>query len=1022
MRSMPCLEPLCPFIYARLYSVLAWSSSDPNTVYCERDYWKTTGSEGQSESNSWVLTYVSSNAGLTWTRAGDLKITHQGRYDMALAVDPVNPSRVILANADSGISDDGLHSYRSPQAAAHVDHLRIVFAPSDPNIVYSANDGGIWRSPDRGENWTRFDSGVNTNLSFGFDTDTGSGKYYLSPGDYGSFQYDPATGWYLSSRGGEWGKFYIDPNDSATVWYASVGDLAVSHDRGTTWKAVDPDPGAPRPYRTVLRFHPTQKGTLFFLTDKIWVSRDSGATWTIAARSSNDGITDMIFDLAQPGTVYVSENGGILTSTDGGVTWTENKSSTFGLPYYCYQMAPVPGMAGNFYLTDNTALYLVSNGGRKSQLLSGVLFNNMNVNDLATDPAHPERVYVGTSLGLFFSQDYGQSWQRLGRNLPIINVWQISVKANTVYAGTSQSIWQFNSDVSWQPPSPSNLTASSISVSSITLTWTPGNGSTGVRIFRDGVQTYVGLDNSYTDKGLAPSTRYCYTTLDTNTTGEGPVSAPVCFNTTSAAVGTSSAVALSTNSLQFAFTLGGALPAGLPVGITNNGAGSMAWTASASVPWITVTPGSGTAPSTLAIIVTSSVASFAPGQYNGLVSVTGQGAASQSISVKLTANPFPDSGAVNAASNQPSLAPGALATIYGTNFASPAVVFSNLVGTNTPGGYVVGLYGGGPDYYSIGYNFTVPTGSDFIFTGGAYFASSSSGTNTVNLALRSDSGGTPGPVLESINLVNVLSSSPGIIRFNSASNPILVRGHQYWLTAAIANPSTSTSIWWISPSDSGLGASSRNDGSWSVSSTTNRGAFQILGAPKANALPVPTSLGGVNLSIGGHPSPLLYVSPSQINFQVPYEIVPGSSTLVITSNGVTGSPKGVSIVSTAPEVFVYGNNWAVIQNEDYSLNSLSNPAKAGSYVTLYGTGAGAVSPGVLTGDAAPNSPLSKITADVSASINGVSATVVFAGLTPGNVGLFQVNLQIPSLPSGTYPVQIIVGGATSNAPSIAVVQ
>jgi uncharacterized protein (TIGR03437 family) len=115
----------------------------------------------------------------------------------------------------------------------------------------------------------------------------------------------------------------------------------------------------------------------------------------------------------------------------------------------------------------------------------------------------------------------------------------------------------------------------------------------------------------------------------------------------------------------------------------------------------------------------------------------------------------------------------------------------------------------------------------------------------------------------------------------------------------------------------------------------------------------------------------------------------------------------------------YGDNWAVVQNQDYSVNGPSNPAKVGSYVTLYGTGAGAVSPAVPTGAAAPAVPLSNV-ANITASINGVPATVTFAGLTPGSVGLLQVNLRIPTLPGGTFPIQIAVGDVKSNAPSIAV--
>jgi uncharacterized protein (TIGR03437 family) len=110
----------------------------------------------------------------------------------------------------------------------------------------------------------------------------------------------------------------------------------------------------------------------------------------------------------------------------------------------------------------------------------------------------------------------------------------------------------------------------------------------------------------------------------------------------------------------------------------------------------------------------------------------------------------------------------------------------------------------------------------------------------------------------------------------------------------------------------------------------------------------------------------------------------------------------------------------VVLNQDYSLNGPSNPAKVGSYVMLYGTGAGAASPAVPTGSAAPASPLSTVT-NVTASINGAPATVAFQGLAPDFVGLLQVNLQVPALPTGTYPVQITAGGVKSNSASIAVI-
>lgn len=991
-------------------SILAWSPSDPNTVYCQRN-----NPDGKN-----LITYSSANAGVTWTRVNQVPLRTQSRYDMSMAVDPAAPSRVLLGNADFGVSVDGIHSIHSPAAPPHQDHLRVVFDPSNSDVVYGASDGGIWRSTDRGETWSRFDTGVDTNLSYGFDVDTSTGAIYLSSGDYiPTQQYNSANGWAYSSVGGEWATFYVDPNDAATVWNASGDNLAVSHDHGQTWRSFDPDKGAPRPGHTVLRFEPGRVGTMFFTTDKVWVSHDSRATWAVVARSSNGWITDLLFDPSLRGTIYVSENGGILTSADDGVTWTETKASAAnGLPYNCREMAPAYGKPGTFYMSDNSQVLLVTNGGKSAQPLPGTPFsNNKEIQGIATDPNHPERLFVAGSAGLFFSQNYGQTWQRLGRNLPASEVWEILIKGNSVYVGTQHSIWQFNSDVSWQASPPANFAAKPLSPTSVALSWAAATGSAGVRVYRDGAQTYAGNDNAFIDTGLTPSAPYCYSALDRNSAGDGRLSSPVCVTTPAASA--SPSIALSTSTLQFAYVIGGKLPAGATLQVNSAAAGTLSWTGTVSVPWITLAPGSGRAPSALGIGINNSALSLPAGTYSGTVSLAAAGASTQSVSVLLTVT----GGAVNAAGNQTVLAPGALATLYGTSFTKPASVFSNLQGTSTPGGLTVGLYGDGPNSYALGYSFAAPLGSDYVFAGATYFGSFAKGTNDLVLSLCSDSNGAPGAILESQHFVNVLSSTPGLVQFVSDVHPTLTGGHQYWLTAAMAYPAASASVWWISPSDSGLFSGSTNGGPWSSVPTASRGAFAITATLKAGAVPLPTSLGGVSLSIGGRAAPVLYVSPSQINFQVPYDIQPGSSVLTVTANAVPGTPIPVSVAAAAPGIFAYGNNWAIVQNSDYSLNSVANPAKLGSYVTVYWTGGGPVNPPVVTGSAAPDSPLSTTTAAVTASINGVPATVVFAGLTPGSVGLLQANVQIPAgLASGTYSIQISAGGGTSNTPSIAVVQ
>ena len=198
------------------------------------------------------------------------------------------------------------------------------------------------------------------------------------------------------------------------------------------------------------------------------------------------------------------------------------------------------------------------------------------------------------------------------------------------------------------------------------------------------------------------------------------------------------------------------------------------------------------------------------------------------------------------------------------------------------------------------------------------------------------------------------------------------------------------------------------------------GTLLAGGNASAASTPLPNSLGGTSVSIGGKPAPLFFVSPTQINAQVPWETQPGSASVIVTSNSVPSAALSFTVAAATPAIFTFGTNRAVVQNQDYTLNNTGNPAAVGSYITAYLTGGGPLDNAVSTGAANPLSPLSSVTAPYSATIGGQAANMLFLGLAPGFVGLYQANLQVPQLSSGDYPLVITVGGAKSNAPMITV--
>jgi len=182
----------------------------------------------------------------------------------------------------------------------------------------------------------------------------------------------------------------------------------------------------------------------------------------------------------------------------------------------------------------------------------------------------------------------------------------------------------------------------------------------------------------------------------------------------------------------------------------------------------------------------------------------------------------------------------------------------------------------------------------------------------------------------------------------------------------------------------------------------------------APAGPVPTSLGGVQVLMNGHPAPVFYVSPTQISAIVPYALSPSSTQSVdqiqVNNNGSLSNPVTVYLTDALPGVFTQNQSGiglaAVLHNSTSALVTESNPAQTGEYLQVYLTGLGTVTPTVADGGLGPLNPLSY--ADVFNANNLVfnfydpnsgafqPATVTFAGLAPNYAGLYQINVQVPT--------------------------
>jgi len=179
-------------------------------------------------------------------------------------------------------------------------------------------------------------------------------------------------------------------------------------------------------------------------------------------------------------------------------------------------------------------------------------------------------------------------------------------------------------------------------------------------------------------------------------------------------------------------------------------------------------------------------------------------------------------------------------------------------------------------------------------------------------------------------------------------------------------------------------------------------------AQSAGTLPLPEYLAGFEAYVNNVPAPLYYVSPTQVNIQIPYETPAGLATLSV-GNPYANFDFNIRVASSAPGIFTFA---------DGTVNP-SNSAVRGQTVTMFITGEGKVTPSLADGTSpsarTPLSQLPKPVLPVTVTVGGVqTATPAFIGIPSGLVGVTQINFTIPTTVSvGLQPVVVTVGTVSS---------
>jgi uncharacterized protein (TIGR03437 family) len=360
-----------------------------------------------------------------------------------------------------------------------------------------------------------------------------------------------------------------------------------------------------------------------------------------------------------------------------------------------------------------------------------------------------------------------------------------------------------------------------------------------------------------------------------------------------------------------------------------------------------------------------------------------------------------------------------------SNLAPPVTMAVELDGTDSAGYSIVAKT-------TSNFFGPLPGASPFhVFPGVVSLGAASGGAPAFTSTVTIDVGGSSAAWTATLNAASWLSGAPasgtGNGTFTLTVNPSGLANGTY-NSSVLVQSANSTQIQTI-PVYLQVGpappAPSISDGGFtngaSYKTTMSPGSLisifgSNLAASSSSATTVPLPLYGnsTSVTIDGYAAPLWYISPTQMNVQVPWEVKPGTVQVTVNVAGRTDT-KPMQVVPVAPGIFVDGASHLVPFSTGHRLD----------YMILFITGQGEVSPTVPTGAGPlPGTALAQLPVPVQpvqVTIGGVTAPILFAGIPPGLVGVTQINFQIPATaPLGDQPLVVTVGDQKSPAATVTV--
>ena len=379
-------------------------------------------------------------------------LLYQGWYDWTMQINPLNVNEMYLGGAgmirtrDGGSTWEYIAGYNSGAGAIHVDFHAVEYNPIT-NRVFLGSDGGVWREPYTGLEWTPLNDGLITTQNYSLSSSP-NGKNILVGNQDNSTFYFNGEDWDIIT-GGDGMQCVIDPARPEILYTSSQLGLIYKIDNGKFGLSLSSQiTNQASRWETVLKMDPSFRNVLYTLYEDVWKTSDGGDSWQNISNGKIDS-PHQVLELIEiapsdPDRLYVADRYELFKTTDGGETWN-SITRTWDIFEGIGDIEIDPEDPNRVWVvTWSGRVFQTENGGDTWANISGTLPNLM-ANKIVYQKGSNDGLYLAMDVGVFYKDNTMSDWIPFYTDLPNVVVLDLEILYCTgnLRAGTyGRGMWE----------------------------------------------------------------------------------------------------------------------------------------------------------------------------------------------------------------------------------------------------------------------------------------------------------------------------------------------------------------------------------------------------------------------------------------------------------------------------------------------------------------------------------------------------------------------------------------------------